>query len=129
MLTESPTSEMHEIGTVFGETPTPQRSARRRYISELASFLAVAAQFGLIVLVVDSWQLESQLLARLMWLAFVGFVIHHFLPRRFRLSFFAGLSLVAVITASGHLGPNVIAGWLHGKMHNRLACSTIWFPV
>jgi len=48
-------------------------------------------------------------------LALVGFVIHHFLPLRFRRPSFAGLSLVAVITAVGHLGPNVITGWMHGK--------------
>ena len=115
MLTESPTSEI-EIGTVFGETPTPQRSARRRYIGELASFLAIVAQFGLIALVVGSWQLESQQLARLMWLAFGGFIIHHLLPLRFRLQFFALLSLVALITGVGHIGPNVFTGWLGGRM-------------
>ena len=27
------------------------------------------------------------------------------------------LSLVAVITAVGHFGPNVIASWMHGKEH------------
>ena len=86
------------------------------YLSRVAQFLAVVAQFGLIVLVVDYWQLESQLLARLMWLAFVGFIIHHLLPLRFRLPFFAMLSLVAVITAVGHFGPNVGVAWLTGKI-------------
>lgn len=81
----------------------------------LARFLAVVAQFALIVIVIDYWQLESLPLTRLMWLAFAGFIIHHLLPLRFRLPFFAGLSLVAVITGVGHLGPNVIAGWVHGK--------------
>jgi alginate O-acetyltransferase complex protein AlgI len=81
----------------------------------VAQFLAVVAQFGLVVLLVQYWQLESQLLTRLMWLAFVGFVVHHLLPLRFRLPFFAGLSLMAVITGVGHLGPSVIAGWMHGK--------------
>src|SRR4029453_4285284 len=65
--------------------------------------------------IVDYWQLESLSLVRLMSLAFAGFIIHHLLPQRFRLPFFAMLSLVAVITAVGHFGPNVIASWMHGK--------------
>ena len=83
----------------------PRRRSVRQHIAEVAQFLAVVAQFGLVVLLVQYWQLESQLLARLMWLAFAGFIIHHLLPLRFRLPFFAMLSLVAVITAVGHFGP------------------------
>src|SRR5207237_7181201 len=86
----------------------------RQHIAKVAEFLVVVAQFGLVVLLVQYWQLESQLLARLMWLAFVGFVIHHLLPLRFRLPFFAMLSLLAVITGVGYLGPNVFAAWLTG---------------
>ena len=95
-----------------------QRAVSRRlsnYVSRPAQFLAIFAQFALIVVAIDQWHLESQLLARLMWLALAGFIVHHFLPQRLRLPFFAGLSLVAVITAVGHLGPNVMAGWIHGK--------------
>src|SRR5262249_1319972 len=79
-------------------------------------FLAILAQFALIVVAIDRWHLESQSLARLMWLALGGFVIHHFLPLRFRLPFFAMLSLLAVITGVGHLGPDVGVGWLTGNM-------------
>jgi hypothetical protein len=67
-------------------------------------------------MVVEYWQLESQSLARLMWLAFVGFVIHHLLPLRFRLRFFAVLSLLAVSTGVGHIGPNVWMAWLSGRI-------------
>ena len=94
----------------------PRRRSVRQHIAEVAQFLAVVAQFGLVVLLVQYWQLESQLLARLMWLAFVGFVIHHLLPLRFRLPFFAMLSLFAVITAVGHFGPNMGVAWLAGKL-------------
>src|SRR5207248_5460682 len=93
----------------------PRRRSIRQHIAEVAEFLVVVAQFGLVVLLVQYWQLESHLLTRLMWLAFAGFIIHHLLPQRFRLPFFAMLSLVAVITAVGHFGPNVIASWMHGK--------------
>jgi hypothetical protein len=95
-------------------------SATSRYwghhVSRLAQFLAVVAQFGLIALLVQQWQLESQPLTRLMWLAFAGFVIHHVLPLRFRLPFFAMLSLFAVITVVGHVGPNVGMAWLTGRI-------------
>ena len=67
-------------------------------------------------MLVDYWQLESQVLSRVLWLALGGFVIHHLLPQRFRLPFFAILSVVAVITSVGHFGPNVARGWLTGKM-------------
>jgi hypothetical protein len=46
-----------------------------------------------------------------MQLALAGFVIHHLLPLRFRLPFFAMLSLVATITVVGHLGPKT---WVNG---------------
>src|SRR5205814_7107934 len=94
----------------------PRRRSVRQHIAEVAQFLAVVAQFGLVVLLVQYWQLESVLLARLMALAFAGFVIHHLLPVRFRLPFFAMLSLVAVITGVGHFGPNIWRSWLIGKM-------------
>src|SRR5436190_9908016 len=94
----------------------PRRRSVRQNIAEVAQFLAVVAQFGLVVLLVQYWQLESQLLARVMWLAFAGFVIHHLLPLRFRLPFFAMLSLVAVITSVGHIGPNLGVAWLTGKI-------------
>jgi len=105
-----------ELRLTIAEALTPRRRSVRQHIAEVAQFLAVVAQFGLVVLLVQYWQLESQPLSRLMWLAFAGFVIHHLLPLRFRLPFFATLSLVAVITGVGHLGPNVFAAWLTGKI-------------
>src|SRR4030095_736966 len=96
--------------------PPPRRKSVQQHIAKIAEFLVVVAQFGVIVLLVQYWQLENQLLARLMWLAFVGFVIHHLLPLRFRLPFFAMLSLFAVITAVGHFGPNVGVAWLTGTL-------------
>ena len=115
MLTKTLTSEpVGEIKAVVVE-PSVARCTPRSRFAALAIFLAIVAQFGLIVMVVGYWQLESLPLARLMALAFAGFMIHHLLPLRFRLPFFAMLSLVAVITAVGHFGPNVIASWMHGK--------------
>jgi hypothetical protein len=86
------------------------------YLSRSARFFAILTQFALVVILIEYWQLESQLLARLMWLAFAGFVIHHLLPLRFRLPFFAMLSLLAVIMGVGHFGPNLWTAWLTGKL-------------
>src|SRR5438132_3960223 len=105
-----------ELRLTIAEALTPRRRSVRQHVAEVAQFLAVVAQFGLVVLLVQYWQLESQPLARLMWLAFVGFIIHHLLPLRFRLPFFAMLSLVAVITSVGHLGPKIGMAWLTGKI-------------
>ena len=86
-ITESQTSaHPTEPRIAVDEALPPRRSSVRRYASEVGPFLAVVVQFGLIVLVVGHWQLESRLLTRLLWLAFGGFIIHHLLPVRFRLS-------------------------------------------
>jgi hypothetical protein len=76
----------------------------------------VVAQFGLIVLVIRDWQLENALLSRLMDLAFVGFIIHHLLPLRFRLPFFAMLSLVAIVFGLGETGMARFAAVLTGRI-------------
>jgi hypothetical protein len=86
------------------------------YLRGIGPFLVVVVEFALIVLVVDYWQIESLSLARLMNLAFAGFIIHHLLPLRFRLPFFGLLSILAVVVGVGHLGPNVLAGWLSGRL-------------
>jgi hypothetical protein len=116
MLTETRTSNGPDATAVIPVARPATSRPWGHYLNRAALFFAILIQFALLVIVVDSWQLESQQLARLMWLAFVGFIIHHLLPLRFRLPFFALLSLVAVITAVGHLGPNVFTGWVGGRM-------------
>ena len=117
MITETETAEPRETKMVMGEVPASRR--RRpfaRYASGVAPFLAVVVQFGLIVLVVGDWQLENLALSRLMNLAFVGFIIHHLLPLRFRLPFFAMLSLVAVVFGLGEMGPRMFVAGLTGRV-------------
>jgi hypothetical protein len=87
-----------------------------RYGRDVAAFLAFVLQFGLIVLVVSDWQLENLSVSRLMDLAFFGFIIHHLLPLRFRLPFFAVLSLIAVVLGVGEMGTRTFAGWLAGRV-------------
>src|SRR4029077_4667976 len=104
MLTKTITSEpVGEIRARGVEASVARRTLRPRFAA-LAQFFTIVAQFALIVVIIDYLQLESQLLSRLMWLAFAGFIIHPLLPVRFRLPFFAMLSLVAVITSVGHFG-------------------------
>src|ERR1043166_312510 len=114
MFTEAKTySESN--ATTIGPVASPTKQRFAGYGTVFAQFVAIAAQFALIAVAIEHWHLESQVLARLVWLAFAGFIVHHLLPRRYRLPFFAILSLVAVITAAGHIGPNVVSGGIHGK--------------
>jgi hypothetical protein len=104
-----------EPRVMVAEALTPRRSSVRQRAARLAQFLAVVAQFGLIVLVVNYWHLESLHFVRLMQLAFAGFVIHHLLPPRFRLPFFVMLSLASVIAIVGQVSPRVWLATLNGR--------------
>ncbi len=89
------------LGTV-GEATTTVGDAKRgdgiwRRLREQVPLLLIAAEFLLIVLLVRQFRLESQTFSRLMLLAFVGFLIHHFLPLRARRPFFALLSVAATV--------------------------------
>jgi hypothetical protein len=64
--------------------------------ARVPAFAAVAIQSGLIMLLVQHWKLENLTFARLLQLAFVGFMVHHLLPFRFRLPFFALFSLAGI---------------------------------
>src|SRR5262245_12939012 len=116
MLTEAKTYNDPDATTIAPAARPLTSRCLRDYLSRPAQFLAIVVQFALIAVIVGQWQLESQLLSRLMWLAFFGFIVHHLLPRRFRLPFFAMLSLVGIIMSIGHLGPNVGMAWLNGKI-------------
>src|SRR6266480_2848643 len=116
MLTETKTYNKPDVTAVVSVAQPATSRLSDHYLNRAAQFLAVLLQFGLIAMVIDYWQLESQPLARLIWLAFAGFIVHHSLPQRFRLSFFGMLSLFAVITAVGHFGPNIGVAWLTGKI-------------
>jgi hypothetical protein len=71
------------------------------------------------------WQLENVLLSRVMDLAFVGFIIHHLLPLRFRLPFFAMLSLVAIVFGLSETGPARFAAVLTA----RISLATFLYPL
>lgn len=116
-MAEILTSELHgEVRVAVDEVPPSLRSAFAQYASRVAPFIAIIVQFGLIVLLVHQWQFEGRPLARLLDLAFVGFVIHHLLPMRFRFPFFAALSLVAVIVILGEIGAKTWVAGLTGRI-------------
>lgn len=69
---------------------------------QLGKFLSLAVQLGLLTLLISQFQLENQAFySNIMPLAFYGFLIHYFLPSRYRLSFFLLLSLAAIFGIFG----------------------------
>ncbi len=77
---------------------------------ELMRFTAIVLQLGLLALLIKRYNLESPAFFQLTLLAFLGFAVHYFLPMRFRLPFFAGLSLLAIVMVLGV----VPSAWLIG---------------
>jgi D-alanyl-lipoteichoic acid acyltransferase DltB (MBOAT superfamily) len=63
--------------------------------------LGLTAQLGLALLLIRQFQLESRTFFHVVVLATVGFVVHALLPLRYRLPFFACLSLASVWVAFG----------------------------
>jgi D-alanyl-lipoteichoic acid acyltransferase DltB (MBOAT superfamily) len=62
----------------------------------LARFASVALAFGLLVLVIRAFQLESRAFLHVAAVAWAGFVVLHFLPARLRMAGFAALSLLGI---------------------------------
>src|SRR5688572_2534149 len=52
-------------------------------LADLFRFLAVALQLGLLVLIIQQYEIESRAFFHLAVLTFVGFVIHAWLPLRY----------------------------------------------
>src|SRR5262245_48484401 len=77
-------------------------------IRSLLRFGAIAVQLCAILVVLRQFQIESRAFREVAVLAFVGFAFHYFLPPRFRLPFFALLSVASIITVLGF--PN--GAWL-----------------
>jgi hypothetical protein len=76
---------------------------------QLGKFLSIAAQLGVLVLVIRQFQLENQAFySNIILLTFYSFIIHYFLPIRYRLPFFLLVSLVAIAGILGFIN----AGWL-----------------
>jgi hypothetical protein len=76
-----------------------------------------------IALLVNHFDLETAAFFRLLVATIAGFVIHYFLPLRFRLPFFVGLTLA---TTTWLLGP-IAAGWLIALSFGLIGL--LWLPV
>jgi hypothetical protein len=71
-------------------------------VGDMARFLVLLAQLGLLVLVMRQFYLENPAFYGLvLWLTFFGFAIHFFLPLRYRLPFFVTLSMTAIAGVMG----------------------------
>jgi len=71
-------------------------------------YFLVLAQLGLLLLLMRQFQIESAAFLRLAMLAFGGFAVYALLPMRYRLAFFAGLSIVGTFLVLGYAN----AAWL-----------------
>jgi D-alanyl-lipoteichoic acid acyltransferase DltB (MBOAT superfamily) len=78
--------------------------------AELIRLAFVTLQLGLLVLLIRQFQIENETFFKLIQLTFAGFVVHALLPMRFRLPFFALLSLTGIGIVFGLGG----AVWLVG---------------
>ena len=76
----------------------------------LPKFVLVTAQLALLAVALRQFQIESPAFVQLAFLAFAGFVVHAFLPLRFRLPFFLALSLAGIALIFGPFD----AAWLVG---------------
>jgi hypothetical protein len=70
-------------------------------VRNLLRFAALVLQLCAIVVVLRQFQIESRAFREVAMLAFAGFAIHYFLPQRFRLPFFAVLSIAALFLVLG----------------------------
>lgn len=69
--------------------------------STIVGFLFIAFQFALVVILLKRFNLETFAFQNLAYIAFGGFLVHHFLPLRWRLPFFLTLSVVAITYVMG----------------------------
>jgi hypothetical protein len=76
----------------------------------LLKTLAIALQFGLVIVAIFEFNLISRSFLEMSILALGGFVIHSLLPRQFRLQFFLALSIGALFLVLG----TVPALWILG---------------
>ena len=77
----------------------------------LAKFLSIIIQLGLLAFIMRMSYLEhNAFYEKVMPLVFYGFIIHHLLPRPYRLSFFILLSLAGIVSVLGFAD----SAWLIG---------------
>jgi hypothetical protein len=87
------------------------RPVRQPELTGLVKFLSIAVQLGFLVLLIRHFNLVSPVFChQIIFLTLYGFLLHYFLPLRYRLPFFLFLSLSGIVFIFGF----VQAGWLIG---------------
>lgn len=71
---------------------------------------AISFQFGLCILIIHAFSIESRVFLKLAVFTWFGFIAHHLLPMPLRLPFFGLLSLAAVFLVFGVVN----GGWIIG---------------
>jgi hypothetical protein len=84
-----------------GRAGRPPGSERAAGSSEVFGFIAVAVQFALLVHLLARFNLETRAFQDVAHIAFAGFLMHHFLPARWRMPFFLILSVGATTYVLG----------------------------
>ncbi len=78
---------------------------------QVVKFLGAAIPLGILVLVIRQFQLENQAFySNIMLLTFYGFLVHYFLPSRYRLPFFLLLSVAAITGIFGFANSTWLIG-------------------
>jgi hypothetical protein len=99
------------LAVAAGRLPGGALDRLAGWVDDLLRLAPLVIEVGAIVLVLRWFRIESPIFHQdLAFLVFVGFVIHHALPLRARLPFFALLSIAGVVTVFGF----VAAKWLLG---------------
>ena len=79
--------------------------------SSFPKFVAVTLQLGLLLMIIDMFSIEERSgLLDLKYLLFGGFVVHAWLPMKWRMPFFFGLTIAAIVLVFGF----ELAGWMVG---------------
>ena len=89
--------------TIAADRVPASRSVEERGRIGFGDFCIAAAQLVVVLLLLRQFEIESKVFVQLAGVAFAGFAIHSFLPLRWRLPFFAALSLASLPLVLGLL--------------------------
>jgi hypothetical protein len=96
---------MVSVRTSASPTDAASAISERDLVSEgriaVLPYLAIVGQLGLLLLLFRQFQIESQAFRIVAALAAAGFVVHAWLPLRYRLTFFSVLSIVGIVVTLG----------------------------
>jgi D-alanyl-lipoteichoic acid acyltransferase DltB (MBOAT superfamily) len=115
---------MELTGTLRGAGTTNDRVDGAAGRIELPQFALIAVQLALVLVLLRQFAIEGTVFVQLSAYAFVGFAIHAFLPLRWRLPFFAALSVASLPLVLGLVNAAwviVVGVALVGICHLRLS--------